>query len=103
MELTIIVEQEPGGYWSQVSELPGCFAAARTLSELHAALGEAVGLYLWDVPARLEEPAVALGESTVRVLRPPAPGGDGGAGGDGVDGADGGKGGDGADRGEAGM
>jgi predicted RNase H-like HicB family nuclease len=89
MELTIIVEQEPGGYWSQVCELPGCFATARTLSELHEALGEAVGLYLWDLPARLEEPAVAVGESTVHVARPRDP--------------DGGEGGDGMDRGEAGM
>jgi predicted RNase H-like HicB family nuclease len=78
MELTITVEQEPGGYWSQVGELPGCFAAARTLSELHEALGEAVGLYLWDVPACLEEPALAVGESTVHVARPPDPGGDSG-------------------------
>jgi predicted RNase H-like HicB family nuclease len=71
MELTITVEQEPGGYWSQVGELPGCFAAARTLSELHEALGEAVGLYLWDVAARLAEPALEVGVAIVHVDRPP--------------------------------
>jgi predicted RNase H-like HicB family nuclease len=72
MELTVQTREEGDGYWSQVAELPGCFASARTLSELREALGEAIGLYLWDVPTELCAGELALGESQVEVIEPAA-------------------------------
>jgi len=50
MELTVVVTRESGSFWSEVDELPGCFASGRTLSELRDALAEAIGMYLWDLP-----------------------------------------------------
>jgi predicted RNase H-like HicB family nuclease len=65
MELTVVVRQESEGFWSEVEELPGCFASGRTLDELAEALGEAVGLYLGDEPAVLGGQPLRVG--TVRV------------------------------------
>jgi predicted RNase H-like HicB family nuclease len=65
MELTVVVHQERGSFWSEVPELPGCFASGRTLEELGEALAEAVGLYLWDLPAEMETAPAATGESTI--------------------------------------
>jgi predicted RNase H-like HicB family nuclease len=65
MRLTVVIHQDGAEYWSEVSELPGCFASGRTLSELAAVLGEAVGLYLWDVPAEIEPPELPVGESVI--------------------------------------
>jgi predicted RNase H-like HicB family nuclease len=70
MELTVVVHHEPDGFWSEVAELPGCFASGATLDELHEAVGEAVGLYLWDRPAALETDALAVGETPVTVRMP---------------------------------
>lgn len=66
MELTVVVNREPEGFWAKVNELPGCFASGRTLGELRDALAEAVGLYLWDLPGRLDVAELAVGESPVR-------------------------------------
>lgn len=73
MELTVVVHQERGSFWSEVSELPGCFASGRTLEELGEALAEAVGLYLWDLPAELQGALAGTGEA--RILVSPLPGG----------------------------
>lgn len=70
MELTVDTHAEGEGYWSAVRELPGCFASARSLSELREAVGEAVGLYLWDTPAVLGPGELALGPARVEVLEP---------------------------------
>lgn len=70
MELTVVVHQEPDGFWSEVDELPGCFASGRTLAELTEALGEAVGLYLGDEPVALGGEALRAGPVTVTVDRP---------------------------------
>lgn len=70
MELTVVVREEAEGYWSQVRELPGCFASARTLDELREALGEAVGLYLWDRAVALGDQALRVGEVEIEVERP---------------------------------
>ena len=67
MELTVVVHREPDGFWSEVEELPGCFASGRTLDELGEALAEAVGLYLWDLPGELRGEVKASGESRVEV------------------------------------
>jgi predicted RNase H-like HicB family nuclease len=66
MELTVVVHQEPDGFWSEVDELPGCFASGRTLGELAEALGEAVGLCLGDERVALGGDALRAGR--VRVV-----------------------------------
>lgn len=43
---TVRVEQEDGGWWAEVVDLPGCFASGEDLDELRRALEEAIGLYL---------------------------------------------------------
>ncbi len=73
MELKVIVHQERKGFWSEIAELPGCFASGRTLGELREAVGEAVGLYLWDRPAEPPDAPLVVGESQIRVEAPPAP------------------------------
>jgi predicted RNase H-like HicB family nuclease len=44
MELTARVHNEEGGYWADVTELPGCFASGDTLDELFESLQEGVAL-----------------------------------------------------------
>jgi predicted RNase H-like HicB family nuclease len=68
MELTVVVHQERAGFWSEVKELPGCFASGRTLGELEEALSEAVGLCLGDEPAALEHEPLRPGELLARVV-----------------------------------
>jgi predicted RNase H-like HicB family nuclease len=70
MRLTVFIREEGSGYWAQVAELPGCLASGRTLSELRAALGEAVGLYLWDTPVEIETGDLAAGAAAVCVRAP---------------------------------
>ncbi len=70
MDFTVETHAEGDGFWSRVREIPGCFASGRTLSELREAVGEAIGLCLWDAPARIVAGDVAVGESRVRVLDP---------------------------------
>ncbi len=74
MELTLVVHKEAPGYWSEVRELPGCFASARTLDELRLAVGEAVGMYLWDRPAVLAFPerTLRVGDVSIQALQPSA-------------------------------
>lgn len=67
MELTVVVNEEPEGLWSEVVELPGCFASGRTLEELCDAVAEAVGLYLWDLPGRIDAGTLARGASRITV------------------------------------
>jgi predicted RNase H-like HicB family nuclease len=73
MELTVVVHQERGSFWAEVTELPGCFASGRTVAELVPALAEAVGLYLWDLPAHMEGAPTGAGET--RIVVSPLPGG----------------------------
>ncbi|MFL5824187.1 MAG: type II toxin-antitoxin system HicB family antitoxin [Solirubrobacteraceae bacterium] len=70
MDLTVEVREEGPGYWAHVVELPGCFASGQALDELREALGEAVGLYLWDRPAGLGTQALLVGEVRVQVREP---------------------------------
>jgi predicted RNase H-like HicB family nuclease len=67
MHLTIFIHQDGAEFWSEIAELPGCFASGRTLSELHDALAEAVGLYLWDAPADVEPGALTVGAGEIDV------------------------------------
>jgi predicted RNase H-like HicB family nuclease len=70
VDLTVVVREEGDGYWSEVRQLPGCFASARTLDELREALGESIGLYLWDQPVELFGPDLYVGETEVEVTAP---------------------------------
>jgi predicted RNase H-like HicB family nuclease len=67
MEITVVVHEEGGGFWSEVDELPGCFASGRTLSELSDALSEAIGLYLDAQPAPLGDQVLRPGRVTIEV------------------------------------
>ncbi len=71
MHLTVVIHQDGTEYWSEIADLPGCFASGRTLTELHDALGEAVGLYLWDTPAVIEPSELPVGATEVEAR--PAP------------------------------
>jgi predicted RNase H-like HicB family nuclease len=71
MRLTVFIHHDGPEYWSELAQLPGCFASGRSLSELHEALGEAVGLYLWDEPATVEPSELAVGAGEIEVQRRP--------------------------------
>ncbi|MGZ6617300.1 MAG: type II toxin-antitoxin system HicB family antitoxin [Solirubrobacteraceae bacterium] len=72
MRFTVLIHHDGPEYWSEIAELPGCFASGGTLSELHDALGEAVGLYLWDEPAEVTPAELAVGPGEIDVQRPEA-------------------------------
>jgi predicted RNase H-like HicB family nuclease len=67
VELTVVVREEGERFWSEVRELPGCFASGGTLDELGEALAEAISLYLGDRPAALDSAPMHVGEQTVSV------------------------------------
>ncbi len=67
LKVPVTVHHEQGSFWSEVARLPGCFASGTTLSELHAALGEAIGVYLWDEPAQVVSGELAVGFNAVCV------------------------------------
>jgi predicted RNase H-like HicB family nuclease len=67
VELTVVVREEGESYWSEVKELPGCFASGGTLTELAEALGEAIGFCLGDQPAELDHSPIVVGEQKVSV------------------------------------
>ena len=71
MRIKVFIHHDGTEYWSEIAELPGCFASGRTLTELHEALGEAVGLYLWDGPALLEPEVLTVGPVEITVRRAP--------------------------------
>ena len=50
MELDVIVhhDSETQGFWAEVVQLPGCFAAGHTREDLETSLKEAISLYLTD-------------------------------------------------------
>ena len=65
MELEVIVhhDSEAGGYWAEVVQLPGCFAAGHSRAELEESLKEAISLYLQD-----EDPAEILSSDRVEAV-----------------------------------
>jgi predicted RNase H-like HicB family nuclease len=69
MELTVAVHDEGGSFWSEVRELPGCFASGRTLEELAEALEEAVGMCLDNPGTTLLIPSLHVGDVTVSAIR----------------------------------
>lgn len=44
----VLVHEEDGSYWSEVKELPGCFASGFSMDELREATFEAIQLWLPD-------------------------------------------------------
>jgi predicted RNase H-like HicB family nuclease len=73
MEITVVVHQERQSFWSEIKELPGCFASGGTLDELREALEEAIGLYLYEDPIELSHQPLRLGECRLRFDAPPEP------------------------------
>jgi predicted RNase H-like HicB family nuclease len=71
MDLFVVIREEGPGYWSQVRELPGCFASGRTLDELREALGEAIGLYLFERPISLGDQRLEVGDVRIEITEPP--------------------------------
>jgi predicted RNase H-like HicB family nuclease len=65
VDLTVIVHQEHPGYWSEIAELPGCFASGGTLEELREALEEAVEMCAEHVPVSLRDVVLRVGEQRV--------------------------------------
>jgi predicted RNase H-like HicB family nuclease len=43
-----IHDDGPDGLWTEVEELPGCFASGFNMDELRESLAEAIGLYLFE-------------------------------------------------------
>ena len=47
MTFTVLIhDDETGGYWAQVKELPGCISQGETLDELERNIKEAISLML---------------------------------------------------------
>jgi len=73
MRLEVLIHHDGAEYWSEIAELPGCFASGRTLTELHEALAEAIGLYLWDGCAQLKPEILTVGAMEVEAEQPVKP------------------------------
>jgi predicted RNase H-like HicB family nuclease len=73
MEVTVVVHEERESFWSEIEELPGCFASGGTLDELREALEEAIGLYLYDDPIELFDQPLGVGECRLQFAAPPEP------------------------------
>ncbi len=67
MRFKLFIHHDGAEYWSEIDQLPGCFASGRTLSELHDALAEAIGLYLWDEPADVQPSELIVGAGEIEV------------------------------------
>jgi predicted RNase H-like HicB family nuclease len=65
MQLTVQIHHEAATFWSEVRELPGCFATGRTLAELDEALEDNIGLYLDDPSISLTHPPLRIGDVVV--------------------------------------
>lgn len=45
---TIVVHKEDDGYWAECTEIPGCFAQAKTIEELKKLMRDSIYLYFND-------------------------------------------------------
>ena len=77
MRLTVFIHHEVSEYWSEIAELPGCFASGRTLTELHEALSrvqrpgdESEALRSGRVPKNTRELGSPMATCSRRCLRP---------------------------------
>ena len=66
-EFTANIRLEEGAYWTEVAELPGCFASGFSLDELHEALIESIQMYLTD-DENSDEPAPSVQLVALRML-----------------------------------
>lgn len=64
------IRQEDGMLWTEVKELPGCFASGETLPELIEALQEAIRMVLEDMPEHPDHIDLQLHLAAVRVAIP---------------------------------
>ncbi len=60
MELTAAIRHEDGGYWAEVPELPGCFAAGDSFDELLKSLLEGIQVYLANETGSESQPNAAF-------------------------------------------
>jgi predicted RNase H-like HicB family nuclease len=67
MEFTVETHREDGSYWSEVREVPGCFASGWTLTELRESLEEGLGLCL-EKRVTFVEPDLRIGLATVEAV-----------------------------------
>jgi predicted RNase H-like HicB family nuclease len=44
----VLIHEEDGSFWSEVKELPGCFASGFSMDELQEATFEAIQMWLPD-------------------------------------------------------
>lgn len=51
--MLLVIHQEDGMFWTEVPDLPGCFASGESLDELKEALAEAIGMYLTEPDEQL--------------------------------------------------
>lgn len=64
------IRHEDGMLWTEVEELPGCFASGETIPELIEALQEAIVMVLEDMPQHPDHIDLQLHLAPVRVPVP---------------------------------
>ena len=63
----VLVQEEDGGYWGEVIELPGCFASGRDFEEFKDALVEAIKMC---APEESRQRGTALGRARLEAMVP---------------------------------
>jgi predicted RNase H-like HicB family nuclease len=61
MDYTVLVyeDEEDGGYWATVAELPGCFTQGETIDEVRTNIVDAIECYLEDSVPEKHDPLAA--------------------------------------------
>lgn len=73
LHFNAILHHEDGAYWGEVPELPGCFSAGDTRSEVEADTVKAVELHLFGLFKRKEEEEAERSRTRIRRRRASAP------------------------------
>ena len=56
MEATVLIHPaEEGGFWAEVSEIPGCYSQGETIEEALSNTGEAIETHLMVLEEKLKE------------------------------------------------
>jgi predicted RNase H-like HicB family nuclease len=61
MDYTVLVyqDEEDGGYWATVAELPGCFTQGETIDEIRTNIIDAIECHLEDTSPEKHDPLAA--------------------------------------------
>lgn len=72
MTYTVLVyqDQEDGGYWATVAELPGCYTQGETLDEVRENIVDAIECHLEDAEVEEHDPLAAT--LTIQTAQSPA-------------------------------